>query len=337
MKIKWIKNKNGKMNTYDITQVVSTITWSGSVSQAARTIEISVLHAPDDDNIKKLKLNLAAGDAIKVHEQNELIFYGQIQTAKKTGETGTVTYTCYDLLNHLLKSTGVYNFSNTTPEQITKKICADLQIKTGKITETKAPIRKLIVDGDNFYDIIMKAYTKASRQTGKKYICRMDGTKLSVQIKGKKVKNFVLAQKQNITGAEYEETIENMVNVVRIYDEQGVQVGEVRNKKWVEKYGVFQGAYKKENGINEKSAAKEMLRGTEKKVSVEGINGDLNCIAGNGVKVYDSSAGLHGLFWIDSDTHTWENGIHTMNLELNFKNIMDSKEADSDEQEVDSG
>ncbi len=326
MKIEWIKYKNGSAHKTDITQAISSVSWSGSVSQAARTAEIAVINAPNDKNVKNLKLNIGAGEVIKLYEGGNLIFFGEIQSARKTSETGIVTYTCYDLLNHLLKSTGVYNFSDTTAERITKKICADLEIKTGSIVETKATIKKMIIDGDTFYDIIMKSYTKAAKQTGKKYICRMDGPKLSVEVKGTKVKNFVLAEGHNITNAEYEETIENMVNVVKIYDEKGAQVGEVRKDKWVEKYGIYQQIYKKEKGINEQTAAKNMLQGIEKRVTLEGINGDLKCIAGNGVEVYDKETGLNGLFWIDSDTHTWENGIHLMNLELNFKNVMDRKE-----------
>lgn len=103
----------------------------------------------------------------------------------------------------------------------------------------------MIIDGDTFYDIIMKAYTKAAEQTGEKYICRMNGSKLSVVVKGTIVKNFVLAEEYNITNTEYEETIENMVNVVKIYDDKGTQIGEVRNEEQIEKYGIFQQIYKR--------------------------------------------------------------------------------------------
>ena len=80
-----------------------------------------------------------------------------------------------------------------------------------------------------------------------------------------------------------------------------------------------------------KAAAKSLLQGIEKHVTVGAADGDLKCIAGNGVEVYDRATGLNGLFWIDSDTHTWENGTHMMSLELNFKNIMDSKEYEEKE------
>lgn len=323
MKIGWIGYKAIEM---DITQMVSSITWSGSVSQAARTVEIAVINAPNDKNIENLKLNIGAGDTIKLYENGELLFFGEIQGGKRTSETGTITYVCYDLLNHMLRSTSSYNFANTTAEGITKAVCADLKIATGSIAETRINIKKMIINSDAFYDIIMKAYTKAARQTGKKYICRMRGSKLSVEIKGEKVKDFILAEECNITNAEYEETIENMVNVVKIYDENGTQIGEVRKEKWVEKYGIYQQTYEKESGINSQTAAQNMLNGIEKRTRLDAVSGDIRCIAGNGVEVYDRATGLKGLFWIDSDTHTWENGIHMMNLELNFKNIMDSKE-----------
>ena len=326
MKVKWIRNRKDCTYTDDITQAVISVTWSGSVSQAARTVELSVVNAPNDKNITDLKLNIGAGEVIKLYEDGWMIFCGEVQSVKRTSETGAITYTCYDLLNHLLKSTGVYNFSNTTAERIAKKVCADLMIKIGSLVKTKAPIKKMIFDGDTFYDIIMKAYSKAAKQTGKKYICRMDGVKLSVEEKGKKVKNFILAEEYNVTNAGCEETIENMVNVVKIYDENGMQIGEVRKEKWVEKYGIYQQVYKKEKGINAKAAAKNILSGIQKKVTLDGIHGHLECIAGNGVEVYEKASGLRGLFWIDTDTHTWENGVHTMSLELNFQNVMDSKE-----------
>jgi cell wall-associated NlpC family hydrolase len=60
--------------------------------------------------------------------------------------------------------------------------------------------------------------------------------------------------------------------------------------------------------------------------------GDTTCITGHGVQVKDTHTGLVGLFYIDSDTHTWEGGNYTIDLELNFKNIMNEVTAGQDEQ-----
>lgn len=328
MRIEWIHD-----DAYisDITEAVAGVSWGGSVSQAARTAEITVINAPDDKNIKKLGLNIGVGDAIRLYEDGENIFFGEVQTTEKLSQNGTLVYSCTDLLSHLLRSTAIYNFKNMTAEEITKKVCADFAIETGAIAESRVPIKKMIIDGSTVYDTIMQAYTKASRQSGKFYICRMDGARLTVEEKGTKVRNFILSEGINITNATYQETIENMVNVVKIYDDTGTQTGEVKNEEWVGKYGIYQQIYKKEQGANAETAAGNMLVGIEKKVALDGIDGDLRCVAGNAVEVYDSASGLSGIFWIDSDTHTWENGTHTMNLELNFKNLMDEKESQEEE------
>ncbi len=331
MKVEWIHKNDGQVYTSDITETVSSVLWGGSVSQAARTAEITVLNAPDDRNIEGLDINIGTGDIIKLYENGESIFLGEVITVEKLSQHGTVTYSCMDLLVHLLKSTAVYNFANTTAEEITRKVCTDFEIETGEIAASKAPIKKMIVDGSTVYDTIMQAYTKASGQTGELYICRMNGIKLSVEVKGTMVQNFVLAENRNITNASYQETIENMVNVVKIFNDTGKQVGEVKKDEWIRKYGIYQQVYKKEKGINEITAATNMLAGIEKHVTLDGIDGDLTCIAGNAVEVQDSATGLIGIFWIDSDTHTWENGTHVMNLELNFKNIMDEKESTGQE------
>ena len=144
------------------------------MSQAARTAELSVINAPYDKNIKKLKLKIAPGDLIQLYEKDKQIFLGEVISKEKKGETGTVSYSCMDLMNHLLRSSGVYNFTDTTAEAIAKKLCMDFQIRTGSIAQTKTPIRKMIFDGCSVYDMVMMAYTKAAKQTGEE-ICLLYG------------------------------------------------------------------------------------------------------------------------------------------------------------------
>lgn len=326
MLVKWTKKKDGK--TYDITKCVGTVTWSGSVEQAAREASITVLNAPNDPNITALKLNLAVGDVIALYEGKTLIFYGEIQTSEKKGEIGTVTYKARDLMDHLLRIEHKQTFKNKTAEAITKSICKKYGITTGTVTATKKAIKKIIIDGSSLYDVIMIAYTKAAKSTGKKYMAYMNGKKLCVKVKGTVISKYSLDEYVNITAASYEETIENMVDQVKIYNDKGKQVGVVKDAANVKRYGIYQSLYTKEKGVNATTAAKNMLTGIEKKVNVDAIDGNIKCVAGDGVKVYDQATGLNGLFWIQNDTHTWEGGRHTMSLELSFKNVMDKKTAD---------
>ena len=69
----------------------------------------------------------------------------------------------------------------------------------------------------------------------------------------------MLADEYNITNTKYEETIDSMVNVVKIYDENKKQVGEVKNGNWIDKYGIYQQIYTKEKGINAENSSKKYV------------------------------------------------------------------------------
>ena len=335
MKIIWTKKKDGSEK--NITNVVGSTTWGGSIEQVAREATITVLNAPNDSNITKLKLNIALGDILKLYEGDKLIFYGEVQTSEKRDEIGTVSYKARDLLDHLLRINHKQKFKNKMAEAITKELCKKYGITTGSIAATKKVIKKLIIDDSSLYDIIMTAYAKASKSTGKKYMAYMSGKKLCVKAKGATVSNYELDEYKNLSEASYEETIENMVDQVKIYNDKGKQVGVVKNAAHIKRYGIYQSVYTKEKGVNARTAAKNMLNGIEKKVNVSTIDGNIKCISGNAVKVTDTATGLKGIFWIQNDSHTWEGGRHTMSLELSFKNIIDKKDEEGSEKKKKTG
>lgn len=320
MKLVWI---NSKKEQIDITEFVQDVTWSGSVGQATRQITLSVLYSPFDGNVKDI--NIKMGDRVKLYEDGYLLIDAMIYKRGRVSEQGTISYDAYDELKRLVKSNGTYNFKNTTPEKIAESLCNTLKVKTGSIIKTKVPVKKLIAEAEGFYTTLMRAYTKAHKATGKQYIPIMVGDKLSIIEKGEVVQDFYLSDKVNITSSSFEESIEDMINVIKIYDEKGKQIGVVKNDKDINRYGVFQDVYKKEEGVNATNAAKNMIIGTSKEAAVEAL-GNIRCIAGYAVKIKDSLTGLTGKFWIDTDSHTWSNGVHTMSLNLTFKNLMDTQE-----------
>lgn len=318
MLIKWISTKKNVVT--DITDLVPTVTWEGSIHQATRKCQIDVLNAPNDKNIQDLKVVIACGDVIKLFENDELIFYGEVQRIEKKGETGTVSYEARDILGHLLRIEHNEKFKNKRPEQITKKLLKMYGYGVGNIEETKKVLPKLIV-GSNVYEAIMKAYKKAA--TGEKYMLKMQGKKVNVIKKGELVDTIVLDEETNIISSEYEETIENMVNRVDIFNKKGKQIGQVKNAGHIKRYGLYKANYEKEKNVNAKKAARVLLTGPEKSISVEVINGDVKCVAGMAVEVKDKVTGLSGIFYVDQDVHTWSEGNHKMKLDLNFKNVME--------------
>lgn len=316
---------------YNITGYVTSVTWSGSAKQAARTIEFNIAYSPNDKSVKVL--DIKNGDKITFYpgypDDKKTKFVGMVTSRERKSEAGELSYTAMDGMIHLLRSSGTYKFTNTTPEKIAQMVCKDVNVKVGSLAKTKVTIPKIFFQERPYYEIIMAGYTKAHRKNKKLYIAQMNGTKLDVVEKGKIIPKFHIVQGERILSSSYTETLDNMVNRVYIYDSNNKKIGSVSNSKWTKKYGIFQNAISVDSGTG-KTEAKNELHGIDKTASLQSI-GDIRCVAGMGLVIKDSRTGLNGKFWIENDSHEWSNGTHTMTLELAFKNIMDVQEEDEEQ------
>ncbi|WP_027628678.1 XkdQ/YqbQ family protein [Ruminiclostridium cellobioparum] len=303
----------------DITELVARVTWSGSYSQVARKLDITVASSTTDYYLPKVNVEL--GNIIELRIGNTVLFQGYVFVKTRTGKGDALEITAYDSAIYLLKNKASYNFKKTTAERIAAGICADFGIPAGEFAGTGI-IQSFIPIGETCYDIIMKAYNKASEQNGKKYMVIMDDNKLSVIQKGSLAIDYVLYDSRDITDSTYSESLEDMINTVKIVDANGNVSGTVIEAEWVKAFGRLEDVYQKEEGTNPAVAAKAMLHGVARTGTVNAV-GNVDCITGYLVGIKDIYSDTIQGFVIDSDTHTWENGAYTMQLELNFDEVMD--------------
>ena len=323
MKLMW-KDKN-------ITGYTTSVTWTGSAKQAARSVVFNVAYSPNDKEVKVLNIKL--GDKIVFYpgypDDTKTKFVGMVTGRDRKSEAGELSYTARDGMMHLLRTSGTYKFVNKTPEKITSLVCKDVKVKTGNLAKTKIPIQKIFFQERSYYEIIMAAYTKAYRKNKKQYIAQMNRDKLEVIEKGKIIPDFYIRQGERITDSSYSENIDNMVNRVYIYNSSNQKIGSISNSKWEDKFGIFQNAISVDSGSGTQEAKAE-LHGVDKTASLTMI-GDCRCVSGLGVIIEDSRTGLKGKFWIENDSHQWSGEIYTTTLELAFKNIMDKQEEDEEQ------
>ena len=294
--------------------------WSGTDNQCSRQLTFTVPVNPYDKEITSYGIKL--GDVIAFYDNGKLHFLGTITSREKTAAIGTASYTAMDFMQHLLRSTGTYVFRSTTPEAITKKLCKDLNVKTGAIAKTNIHIARAIYEEQAYYDIIVASYRKARAQTKKKYMPVMNGAKLCVIEKGLP-SGATLTQGVNIIDASYSDTTDNIVNRVNIYSSSRKKIGKIENRKSQELYGIYQGQVTKEKGIDAKKEAKALLTGVTKEASIEAL-GDIRAVSGKSIIIYDPATGLKGKFYIANDTHSFANGVHTMSLGLSWVNTMEN-------------
>lgn len=319
----YVTNSGG---TTDITQLAETITWSGNYQQRARTLEFGMISSAEDKSIPTIKCDL--GNAVTLTENGETLFSGYVFTRQKSTEGNTIDYTCYDN-GFYLKSKASYSFSGVTPEAITKRLCADFGITVGSIATTGIKITRNFF-GCALYDTIQTAYTLASAQNGKKYHIVFRGAALCVAEKAITDTTLVIEGGSNLMDATITESVENMVNQVKIYNSKDQLVRTMKNDSLIKLYGLMQDYLKQADGEDASAKAQKLLDDNqeEQKITIDNL-GNIANVTGGTVVVREPYTGLYGLFYIDEDTHTWKNGLYLNKLVVDFKNIMDEKDVGS--------
>lgn len=319
------------IGTLDVSQFYNSITIHGDDKSCGRILEFGVVVSSTDKNLPKL--NLKQGDKVEVlTDDDKKIFSGTLRFKEKSTKANTMSIKALDRLVDANLSKGSFVFENKNPADIAKEVFKTCGLKVGKAVKA-SPVTRTF-DGVSLYDIVYTAYYLDYEKTGKPYQIKMDYEKESVEIveKGKAVAKYELNAKESLLDAKYSENSENLVNKVKIFDENGKEVGEVAGET-VGDISITE-VYKKEKDEDPKARAKSMLKGIERLASVSSL-GDWSLVTGNAVIIKESFTGLNGKFFIVGDSHKIANGVHRVDLELAFKNIMEEKKSGNDEKEGD--
>lgn len=224
--------------------MVSEITWSGSQEEVARKLELNFLFPLHDHYAPKIYPNI--GEQLFLYDDNHIeLFQGRVFYNERLGEQGIIQVTAYDDAIRLAKSKGTYNFKGKTAEAITKIVCNDLGVEIGQLAPTGIP-QKMLCNGEGMYEIISNAYEGASKQNKKQYSIEMRQGKLCVDEVGKEILPHTITSDTNIIESAYSENAEEVINRVKIYDEQDQYLGVVENKELIDLVGIFQDVYTKE-------------------------------------------------------------------------------------------
>lgn len=311
---------NVYLNNQNITGMVEGIEWYGSAEEVARSCDISYINAPYDPIVANLP-RPTLGNYVTVVADGSEIFFGRIVGSEKSSAYGTLTANCVEDINALAKNKCKYNFSEPiTPEEITAVICADYEFPTGSLAGTGVEITSLVINGQSIIDAIALAYEEATKITGKRYRVYMQGHALCVAERGSTSTTYTLSEDSNITESHFTEHSNNLVNHVVLYDENGERIGEVSDGASMATYGTYTEMVQAEINVDAETQAASLMKGPDQSLSVTAL-GNISCVSGNAVQLMDSATGMYGTYWIQSDHHTFRNNVHTMQLELSFKEL----------------
>ncbi len=317
-----ITNSKG---TFDISQMVQTVNWSGDDQQCSRTLEIELISSYTDKNLPTVICEL--GNEVVFKQDNRILFSGFVFERQKDTESSIINITCYDRGIYLKRNESTYKFTNITPEAIAKRICTDFDISVGSLAATNVPIERNFI-GTSLFSIIQTAYFLATEESGKKYLIRFNGTKLEVIERKVTDETMIIAGGINLMSASTSESISNMVNQVAIYNSDDKLVRTEKDDEAIKSYGLMQSYLMQPDDEDATQQAKQLLtdNGISQKITINNL-GNIANIAGAAVVIHEPYTGLFGLFFIESDIHTWKNGQYYNKLTVSYEKIMEKQEA----------
>lgn len=333
-------DKSGKTTTKqtesmdDISQlIVGKITWEGSRLNVARKLVFSYVQDARDPNLPNYAIN--CGETVYGYDEDgNLQFQGNVYDIEKDVQQSTVTVTAYDNLFIFCRSKTTRKFTDMRAEDIAKAVCSELGIKVGKLAETGKKT-SFIAQEKTGYQIIMIAYTDAANQINASKANKEDpdvlfhpimrGDELDVIKKGELIEGMEANQFTNIENSQYRESIEEIVNSVMVTDQQGNITGYQTKDEWIKRYSMVQDVYKTNPNDNAQTEINKLFKGPERSGIIQ-MMGNYAAKSSYSIQIRDILTELSGKFWIKSDTHTFENGIHEMRLEIEFENIMNKED-----------
>lgn len=315
----------GKTTIYEITDITTGVTWSGSTRAVSRSISVGVVVSRNGDD---LHFTPKVGGLIRMHLNGGEYFRGVIRSINATAD-GMATIEASDLNWYLTKNTASFEFKNKTASQIIKEICLKYGIKVGRIADTKFVFKRRIwlkkSISEIFQSVIYDTYIQSKRRFA---LENNKGVLELVAVEPQKIQTLA-GRGTNLIGADSSTSIDDMSTSVLLTggnDEyraakkglQSTQTNEPARKM----YGLMTYAEHKE-GTNRmstlQSQAKQLLRELSKPETSASVTivGDISVRAGRVLWADDPITGLTGSFWVTSDTHTFDaNGNYTTQCTL---------------------
>lgn len=324
----------------DITALCGAIKLEGEIKQASRKLTFNVIRK-GQDYFMRIAENINRGDCIilKNYKTNEIIFYGLIWAISENDNSPLKSVTCYDSIKFLMTSRAVTSvFTDMTAAEITRKVCKELGVTAGVMPKTDIIVNVNARDKSG-YEAIMIAWTETHKQDKKIYYPRMVGFRLHVIEKGEfpegkhRLIYYPEPQKGNLTNVQLTENSDSAVTAIFNRNEDGTATFSKSDKKLIDKLGYIVAV-----NDDSKQGSVEEINDGKKTVKVEAI-GDWAMQTGWSVPINSNIINAPKLY-IEKDTHVYENGIHTMMLELSYDNVMyeiENQEEKSEDGEVLSG
>lgn len=311
-----------KGNVFDISELVSEITWKTKRKGKPSSLDIKLL--------KDKTISINNGDVVSFKVDNNKVFYGYVFDNGGSKEP-EIKLTAYDQMRYLLFN-DTYVFKNKKTSQTLMQIAKDVGLRIGTIEDTGYVIPQLLEDDKKLLDIIYSSLDKTLMSTKQTYVLYDDFGYLNLRNINNMKQPVVISDDSNLGDYDWKNSIDsdtyNRVKIVRDNKEtKGRDVYIAQDSKNITKWGRLQYYHKVDEKMN-KAQIQEMVNTTLKLKNREtktlklkdvistDMTADLKLRAGSGVFVEIKEKGIKQYYLIEEATHKFEKGNLVMDFDL---------------------
>ncbi|GIP35510.1 hypothetical protein [Paenibacillus sp. J2TS4] len=314
-----LDNKNG--NVWDITHLVSNLTWTTSRIGKPASLDLTFIRG---GLYEERSFEVNNGDIVRFRKEDENVFYGYVFSIDR-GIDESVRLKAYDQVRYLL-SNDYYRFTDVTATQIIQTIAEDNQLKVGTLDDTGFRIPTLLEEDKKLLDIICKAIDLTLISTKRIYVFFDDYGELSLRSVENMRVDFALGEKSLLYDYQYSRSIDketyNRVKLSQENKEENTKkIYIAQDSANIAKWGQLQ-LYKTVDEQLNYAQISEMLdqliqlKNREQKTLQVDALGDIRLRAGCIVPILIDELDINQTFLVDQCSHKIEGANHTMTLEL---------------------
>lgn len=313
----------------DISELVKKVQWKGRKGSSSRTITVNLI---DDDGYKH------ARSGIDVEEGYQCIFrydgaelFRGVIMKQTQGDDKMMSFTAYDNGIYLANNRDTFCYENKTATEVFKDCCTRFGIPTGEVANCSYKIPELTKSKTTAWDTIADALSLDFDATGIRHYVSCSGGKVSLLTRRENILQWVIEPGANLTGYSYTRSIEDIKTRVKMVSKEGTTIAEKSNSSLESKIGIFQEIDQPDESLTEAQindlidSMMEEKSTPERSLSVDAI-GIPEVIAGIGVYIIIPELELSRTFYVDQDTHTFEDRSHTMSLKLTYATDLTKEE-----------
>ncbi|MBQ9346428.1 MAG: hypothetical protein IJT94_03680 [Oscillibacter sp.] len=307
----------------DMTQLVEKIEWKGRKGSSARTLGVTLI---DDDGFQH------ARSGIDVERGCQCVFscdgaerFRGMFMFQRQGRQKRMELTAYDNGIYLANNQDTFLYENKTADQVFRDCCSRYGIPVGEVASCSYKIPELTETKTTAYDAILDALSQEYDATGIRHYVVSDKGRLSLLTRRENILQWVIEAGQNLINYDYTRSIEDVRTRIKMVTNDGTGVAEASDSALESRIGIFQEVMVPDENLTEaeiNNLVKSVL--AEKSAPKRVI--DLEClgipdvISGIGVFIIIPELGINRTFYVDEDTHVFEDNKHTMRLSLTAAN-----------------